>query len=72
MGHVYGDSTPFPYDVNFIELLRHAVECGVMLMAAQHSIATAVDRSGNFDQLRKQERARMDAMSDAIRSSTIM
>ena len=67
MGHVYGDSTPFPYDVNFIELVRHAVECAVMLMSAQHSIASAVDRSGNFDQLRKQERARLDAMSDAMK-----
>lgn len=67
MGHVYGDSTPFPFDINFVELIRHAVECGVTLMSAQHSIATAVDRSGNFDQLRKQERARMDAMSDAIK-----
>jgi hypothetical protein len=67
MGHVYGDSTPFPYDVNFVELIRHAVECGVALLAAQHNIATAVDRSGNFDQLRKQERARLDAMSDAMK-----
>jgi hypothetical protein len=67
MGHVYGDSTPFPYDINFVELIRHAVECGVQLMASQHAIASAVDRSGNFDQLRKQERARMDAMSDAVK-----
>jgi hypothetical protein len=67
MGHVYGDSTHFPFDINFVELIRHAVDCGVTLMSAQHSIATAVDRSGNFDQLRKQERARMDAMSDAIK-----
>src|SRR5437773_11303462 len=67
MGHVYGDSTAFPYDINFIELIRHAVECGVTLMAAQHQIATAVDRSGNFDQLRCQERARLDAMADAIK-----
>jgi hypothetical protein len=67
MGHVYGDSTHFPFDINFVELIRHAVDCGVTLMGAQHSIATAVDRSGNFDQLRKQERARMDAMSDAIK-----
>ena len=67
MGHVYGDSTPFPYDVNFIELIRHAVECGVALLQAQHEIVTAVDRSGSFDQLRKQERARLDAMSDAIK-----
>lgn len=67
MAHVYGDSTTFPFDVNFIELIRHAVECCVTIMGAQHQIATAVDRSGNFDQLRKQERARMDAMSDAIK-----
>jgi hypothetical protein len=67
MGHVYGDSTSFPYDVNFVELIRHSVECGVALMAAQHAISTAVDRSGNFDQLRKQERARLDAMSDAVK-----
>jgi hypothetical protein len=67
MGHVYGDSTTFPYDINFVELIRHAVDCGVTLMAAQHSIATAVDRSGNFDQLRKQERSRLDAMSDAVK-----
>ncbi len=67
MGHVYGDSTTFPYDINFVELIRHAVDCGVTLMASQHSIATAVDRSGNFDQLRKQERARLDAMSDAVK-----
>jgi len=67
MGHVYGDSTHFPYDINFIELIRHSVECGVALLHAQHEIVSAVDRSGNFDQLRKQERARLDAMSDAIK-----
>jgi hypothetical protein len=67
MGHVYGDSTPFPYDINFIELIRHAVECGVGLLLAQHEIVSAVDRSGSFDQQRKQERARLDAMSDAIK-----
>jgi hypothetical protein len=67
MGHVYGDSTHFPYDINFIELIRHSVECGVALLQAQHEIVGAVDRTGNFDQLRKQERARLDAMSDAIK-----
>jgi hypothetical protein len=67
MGHVYGDSTPFPYDINFIELIRHAVECGVTLLHAQNEIANAVDRSGSFDQLRKAERSRLDAMSDAVK-----
>lgn len=67
MGHVYGDSTPFPFDINFIELIRHAMDCGVMLLAAQHDIATAVDRTGSVDQMRKAERGRLDAMSDAIK-----
>ena len=56
MGHVFGDSTPFPYDVNFIELIRHAVECGVELCKAQHNIASAADRRASVDQLRRAER----------------
>jgi hypothetical protein len=67
MGHVYGDSTPFPFDINFIELIRQAVECGVTLMSTQHAITMAVDRSGNFEQVRKAEKARLAAMSDAIK-----
>ncbi len=67
MGHVYGDSTPFPFDINFIELIRQAVDCGVALLAAQHEIVNAVDRSGSFEQLRKAERARLDAMADAVK-----
>lgn len=67
MGHVYGDSTPFPFDVNFIELIRQAVECGCALLAAQHEIVNAVDRSGSFEQMRKAERARLDAMADAVK-----
>src|SRR5438105_2569301 len=67
MGHVYGDSTPFPFDINFIELIRAAVECGVTLMSTQHAISSAVDRSGSIDQVRKTEKARLAAMSDAIK-----
>src|SRR5579864_2347896 len=67
MGHVYGDSTPFPYDINFIELIRGAVECGCVLQGSQHAIAQAADQSGNLEQVRKQERGRLDAMSDAVK-----
>jgi hypothetical protein len=67
MGHVYGDSTPFPFDINFIELLRHAIDCGVALLQAQHEILTAVDRTNSVDALRKKERGRLEAMSDALR-----
>jgi hypothetical protein len=67
MGHVFGDSTPFPYDVNFIELIRHAVECGVELCRTQHSVATAADRRASVDQLRRAERNRLEQMSNAVK-----
>jgi hypothetical protein len=67
MGHVFGDSTSFPYDVNFIELIRHAVDSGVALCAAQHAIATAADRRGSVDQLRRAERGRLEQMSNAVK-----
>jgi hypothetical protein len=36
--YVYGDSTPFPYGVDFIATTRAAVSCAVALMRAQHAI----------------------------------
>src|SRR5579871_4071916 len=67
MSHVYGESTPFPYDINFIELIRGSVEGGCVLPGSQPAIAQAADQSGNLDQVRKQERSRLDAMSDAVK-----
>jgi hypothetical protein len=67
MAHVFGDSTPFPYDVNFIELIRHAVECGVELCRAQHIIGSAADRRASVDQLRRAERNRLEQMSNAVK-----
>ena len=43
MSHVYGDSTPFPYDVDYIDLSRLAVDCAVQLLSAQHAIAASVE-----------------------------
>lgn len=45
MPHLYGDSTPFPYDVDFIELSRNAVDCAVQLLSAQHAITSAQERA---------------------------
>jgi len=67
MGHVFGDSTPFPYDVNFIEQIRKTVDCGVALMFAQEQIRAARERSVSVEQLRKTERTRLAAMSDALK-----
>ncbi len=45
MPHLYGDSTPFPYDVDYIELSRNAVDCAVQLLSAQHAISSALERA---------------------------
>jgi hypothetical protein len=67
MGQVYGDSTPFPYGADFIETIRHAVECGVAILLAQHDISDALDHTGGVEEQRRAERARLDAFSDAVR-----
>src|SRR4051812_46201717 len=68
MTHVYGDSTPFPYDVDYIDLSRLAVDCAVQLMSAQHAIATALERGENLGQARRSEVARINAMARAVES----
>lgn len=67
MGHVYGDSTPFPYGADFIETIRHAVECGVAILVSQHAITDAMAATGTVEEQRRAERARLDALSDAVR-----
>jgi hypothetical protein len=69
MSHVYGDSTPFPYDVDYIDLSRLAVDCAVQLMSAQHAIATSLERVEALAQERQAEIARINAMSRAVEGS---
>jgi hypothetical protein len=66
VGDVYGDSTPFPFGANFIETIRHAVDCGVQLLQAQGAIDEALHHTGTVDQLTKTEKARLAELSDAI------
>src|SRR4051812_30691002 len=69
MSHVYGDSTPFPYDVDYIDLSRLAVDCAVQLMSAQHAIATSLERAETLGQERKAEIAKISAMARAVEGS---
>jgi hypothetical protein len=69
MTHVYGDSTPFPYDVDYIDLSRLAVDCAVQLMSAQHAIATALERGETLGRDRRAEVARINAMARAAESA---
>lgn len=67
MGHVYGDSTHFPYDSNFIEQIRKTVDCGIALLAAENAIREVRKRAVSVEQLRKTERTRLAALSDALK-----
>lgn len=69
MSHVFGDSTPFPYDVDYIDLSRHAVDCAVQLMSAQHAIATSLERAETLGQDRRVEVDRINAMAQAIETA---
>jgi hypothetical protein len=64
---VYGDSTTFPYEGNFIETVRHAVDCGVSLLTAQHAIQRAIGRVSDLDRAKHMERARLEAMSTTLK-----
>jgi hypothetical protein len=63
MSHVYGDSTSFPYDVDYIELSRHAVDCAVQLLSAQHSIGSGLERADSLHQAQTVQMARVSDMS---------
>ena len=66
MGHVFGDSTPFPFDANYIEIVRHAVQSGVVLLKSQATIDVAVEKLAAIEQERLEERTRLEAMSKAV------
>jgi hypothetical protein len=69
MSHVYGDSTTFPYDVDYIDLSRHAVDCAVQLFSAQHAISSALERSEGIAQARAVLLTRLSAMSQAVQDA---
>jgi hypothetical protein len=69
MPHVYGDSTPFPYDIDCIELLRHSVDCCVQLLSAEHAIQLTRERSRHLARAQEGERAELGAIWDAVRGA---
>ena len=64
---VYGDSTPFQLGGDFIETIRYAIDCGVALMNAQHTIARAGARAYEVERARQAERQKLEAMALSIR-----
>jgi len=49
MSYLYGDSTPSKLEMNFIELLRDAVECCVQVLLADQRIAEGAARTRALD-----------------------
>ncbi len=64
---LYGDSTAFPHEGNFIETIRHAVDCGVALLGAQQTIERANARAAEVDRAKHIERSRLEAMGNTLK-----
>ena len=66
MGHLYGDSTAFPYTVDFLDLVRAAVECAVSLMQAQGAVAQAVEKARSLQAETEIERSKLKAFEETL------
>jgi hypothetical protein len=64
--YVYGDSTAFPLDVDFISTTRAVVACGVGLMKAQHAIDCARARVAEAQEHVARLQVELGAMADAV------
>jgi hypothetical protein len=63
---LYGDSTLFPYEDDFIEVSKDLIDCCVALFAAQHTIASALARERERELHRKTESNRLEALVETI------
>jgi hypothetical protein len=66
MSHLYGDSTAFPYTVDFLDLVRAAVECSVALMQAQGAVAQAVEKARSLQAETEVERNKLKAFEETL------
>jgi hypothetical protein len=66
---VFGDSTPFPYALDYIELVKGVVECGVGLLQAQRALEIANDQAAQLFEGCRREQERFDAMLDTLKLS---
>jgi hypothetical protein len=68
-GYVYGDSTPFPYAVDYVEIVRSLVVCAVSLMKAQD----VIDGSRNDERKAREHHLRLrgdlEAMVESVRGA---
>jgi hypothetical protein len=69
MSRVYGDSTPFPHDLDYIHLLRDGVDCAVRLLSAQHSIRAAEERAEGAERMMRTEITELNALLERVQSA---
>jgi len=69
MARVYGDSTPFPHDIDYIHMLRDGVDCAVRLLSAQHSIRVAEERTECAERAMRNEVTELNALFDRIHAA---
>jgi hypothetical protein len=70
MSRVYGDSTPFPHDIDYIHMLRDGIECAVRLLSAQHSIRAAQQRAEAAQQAMQVEAAELNGLFEQVQGAT--
>ena len=66
---LFGDSTPFPYGIDFLTALRAVVDCCAIMLASQHAIDQAVKRSAQVEEGLRGERWRLDSLLEAVRNA---
>lgn len=69
MSRVYGDSTPFPHDIDYIHMLRDGVDCAVRLLSAQHSIRIAEERAESAERAMRGEVTELNALLERVQSA---
>ena len=67
MAILYGDSTLFPYEENFIEISKNLLDCCVSLFSTQHIIAMSLANIRERELHRKTEGNKLEALLDATR-----
>jgi len=71
MSRVYGDSTPFPHDIDYIHMLRDGVDSAVRLLSAQHSIRVAEERAESAERAMRTEVTELNALFERVQSVAI-
>jgi len=69
MSRVYGDSTPFPHDLDYIHMLRDGIDCTVRLLSAQHSIHAALERARGSERSRETELLELNGLFEGVQAA---